>query len=149
MLIPTPGSKPEFLANLRVLNPSPVVVKLWQTTESQSESSSLILEGYSKDGWAWKPNSLTNLTVESTDGRNKLPGFVKYLKDRKKCAFGRFGATGVVVISYVQKSQDDPNRMEIRLSLDFTNIPGCNLQPRRSKPVATAPLTCLCSFELE
>ena len=128
-LVPQPGAKPEFLATLKVVDPSPMVAKIWDSAEL---SADLVLDGYTREGWAWKPNTsaFQSLTVESTDGRNKLPGFVSYLQQRQKASFGRFGSKGLVVISYVQKKQANPNRMECRICLDLTKIPECSLKPK-------------------
>ena len=132
-MIPQPGSKPEFLADLRVVDPSPIVAKTWDALPS----SEVVLEGYTRDGWAWKPGKdFQNVTVESTDGRNKLSGFLSYLQQRQKACFGRFGTTGLWVVSYVQPKQQGEtakNRMECRISHNFTKIPGCNLKPRAAK----------------
>ncbi|KAL7581647.1 hypothetical protein ACA910_022196 [Epithemia clementina (nom. ined.)] len=129
LLVPQPGAKPEFLAALQVVDPSPAGAKTWNELPAE-----LVLEQYTRDGWAWKPNTSAyqTLIVESTDGRNKLPGFVKYLQQRQKASYGRFGSKGVWVISYVQQPQpNNPNRMECRIALDFSKIPECSLQPRQ------------------
>ena len=141
MLVPQPGAKPEFLATLQVVDPSPVVTKIWMSPELPIE---LVLDGYTRDGWAWKPNTTAfqSLIVESIDGRNKLPGFVSYLQQRQKASYGRFGSKGIWVISYVQQKQqqqqqdnNNKNRIECRLSLDVTQIPDCNLKPRAASVV--------------
>ena len=79
---------------------------------------------------------LTAVTVESTDGRNKLPGFVGHLKERQKSAFGRFGAAGVWVVSYVQGKQASSTTMDVRIATDLTTIPHCTLQPKQIAPQA-------------
>jgi hypothetical protein len=127
LLIPEPGQKPAFLATIRVVDPSPAVVNLWNAIASDK----IVLEGYTRDGWAWKPSpTLTNLTVESTDGRKKVRGFAEHLKERQKSAYGRFGTTGVWVVSYIQKKTDNDSRMDCRVSLDFTKVPHCSLKLR-------------------
>lgn len=127
LLIPTPGSKPEYLADIQVVNPSPAVLKLWQGISE----SKLILEGYTKDPWGLRMPQ--QITIESTDGRQKMPGFLKYLKQRQKCAYGRYGTMGVIVISHQQQPMTE-NRISIGITADFTKIPKCPLQPKRSKP---------------
>jgi hypothetical protein len=153
-LVPQPGSKPEFLAGCVPVDPSPAAVRVWEhLCASSSSQSKLVLEGYTRDGWAWKPGaggntstsaaSLVDLTIKSVDGRNKLPGFVKYLKERTKSAYGRFGSRGVLVVSYVQPAAaagGDPHQMTCRVSLDLTGIPQCALQPlSNTRPQAQAP----------
>ena len=46
----------------------------------------IVLEGYTRDPWALDTTATkwTPVQVESVDGRNKLPGFVDYLHERKK-----------------------------------------------------------------
>eukprot|EP00797_Seminavis_robusta_P030904 Sro659_g182820.2 (319) ;mRNA; f:801-1757 len=75
-----------------------------------------------------------SLSVKSVDGRNKLPGFLKYLKDRKKSAYGRFGDNkgAMWVISYIQKTGES---MECRFAWDLTTIPGIPMK----QPVAAPP----------
>lgn len=86
LLVPAPGAKPEFLATV-------------EPSKSGAGGGDLpfevILGSYTRDAWAtmaptpgsepWK-----GVWLQSVDGRAKLPGFLKYLKDRKKAAFGRF-----------------------------------------------------------
>mmetsp|Transcript_18931 Transcript_18931/g.24357 ORF Transcript_18931/g.24357 Transcript_18931/m.24357 type:complete len:393 (+) Transcript_18931:90-1268(+) len=141
MLIPQAGAKPEFLADLRVVDPSPAVTKVW----NQLPASEIILEGYTRDGWAWKPgNDFQSVTVQSMDGRNKLSGFLSYLQQRQKACFGRFGSKSLWVVSYVQPKQtgdNAKNRMECRIFLDFTKVAGCTLKPRppQQQPKAKLP----------
>lgn len=152
-LVPQPGAKPEFLASLQVVDPSPAVSALWK----DKLPDQVVLEGYTRDAWAWKPCSAwSSVTCVSTDGRNKLPGFTKYLKQRTKSAFGRFqGNQAVWVVSYIQSkaASSDPNRVECRIVLDQTKIPGCSLPaaaaaappvprpaaPAKAPPASTAP----------
>ena len=145
MLVPEPGKAPQALATLQVVNPSPAVSKVWDQVHTHSKT--VVLEGYTRDSWAWKPSGptvWTVLVVESVDGRKKLPGFNKYLKDRQKCAYGRFllgGTTGIWVVSYVQKPTGHEDRMECRISLDLTKIPGCTLSaspPKSKGPIPAA-----------
>lgn len=127
-LIPEPGKKAEFLAKLQVVDPSPAVVSIWK----DKLPDKLTLEGYTRETWAWKPSqALQSITVQSTDGRNKLPGFTSYLKQRQKCAYGRFVPTGLLVISYIQPKKDT-DRLEIRIAVDMTKIEGCQFKPPTS-----------------
>ena len=90
LLAPSPGAKPDFLATVTPLNPS--------KGDEDLLPFEIVLDGYSREKWAMEipskndKNELGWKTVylESVDGRGKLPGFLKYLKDRKKAAFGRF-----------------------------------------------------------
>ena len=151
LLVPEPGKPAQPLATLTVHDPSPAVAAAWDQVHQYSKT--VVLEGYTRDGWAWKPEPLAwhSVVVRSTDGRKKLPGFVKYLKDRQKCAFGRFllhGTTGIWVVSYIQKGSSTGNNedcMECRISTDLTRIPGCTLsatppnKQQQAKPPAAAP----------
>jgi hypothetical protein len=134
-LIPSPGAKAEFLAKVKPLSPSPVVAKLWVTLPDR-----LILEGYTRDGWAWKPSSVQlDCTVMSTDGRQKLPGFLDYLKQRTKASFARFGSSGVMTVSYVQSSPK--TQMVVRLCPDCTQIKECPIKPTRAAAAAAGNST--------
>jgi hypothetical protein len=109
MLVPAPGAKPEFLATVQPVSDDGSAMTTDATAKTntviaqvlESIGSTLVLEGYTRDGWAWKPMATpppagcgwTTLTMESTDGHNKLPGFVGYLKERQKSAYGRFGGS--------------------------------------------------------
>lgn len=123
-LVPQPGSKPEFLATCVPADPARTPT-FWNELPVK-----VVLEGYTRDGWAWKPNpSFPTFPVKSVDGRNKLPGFVKYLKERQKSGFGPVGQRGVWVVSYIQ-SQRNANQMECRVSMDLSTIPNCPLKPK-------------------
>lgn len=78
-LIPAPGAKPEFLAKIRPVAVGAKETELWESLED-----TIALEGYTRESWAWKPSvdQFVTLSAESTDGRKKLPGFIKYLCDR-------------------------------------------------------------------
>lgn len=131
-LVPQPGAKPEFLASLQPVDPSPAALQTWQALPSK-----LVLEGYTRDAWAWKPSSsFPSMRVKSVDGRNKIDGFVKYLSERQKSAFGRFGA-GVAVVSYVQ-TKKEPSRMDLRIAPDMKAVAGCTLKPQTVKPAVAA-----------
>jgi hypothetical protein len=137
-LIPQPGAKPEFLASLQTVDPSPAVTAVWNDTLPDQ----IVLEGYTRDGWAWKPASAwLSVACVSTDGRNKLKGFKGYLKERAKSAYGRLPSGLVWVVSYIQpkSSGSDPNRVECRIALDRSKIPGCTLQASTTTTAAAAP----------
>jgi len=91
MLTPSPGVQPEFLATVEPVS-----------TDASSQQLSLpfelVLDGYTREPWSsgmmthnsedtsgWKTCYLL-----STDGRNRLPGFLKYLRDRKKACVAKF-----------------------------------------------------------
>lgn len=126
-LIPTPGAKPEFLATVE--------------TSTGALPSRIVLEGYTRDAWAWKPNKAwQNITMTPTNPKatSKLNGFVTYLKERQKCAYGRFSQTAVFVISYIQSNKN--NTITCRFTLDATQVPNCNIiQPNvvHKKPSAS------------
>jgi hypothetical protein len=146
-LIPAPGSKPEFLAVVEPINidNSPPI---WRSINNHNKL--IILEGYTRDAWAldtatkWVP-----LQVKSIDGRNKLKGFVDYLRERQKTCFGRFVATAddgsnnvttyVWVISHKQASS---MQLNCRIA-PINTIPKCPLRHKSStltgnqKPAAT------------
>lgn len=138
LMPPNPGAKPDFLATLEGTAKSPIPSDL---------PDKMILENYTRDPWAWKPNPSTwqAFTTTSVDGRNKLPGFLKYLKERTKSAFGRFADKEcILVISYIQKKPAagadvvaDPTAltMECRVSWDIGSIVGCPMKPPPPKPV--------------
>lgn len=149
-LVPAPGQKPEFLAKIAPVDPSQAVVRLWEAVVAQLSSSSsseshtlprIVLEAYTRDGWAWKPNQqLQMLTVQSLDGRNKLPGFVDYLKGRQKSAYGRFSRTGLCIVPFAQQqsSNKEKSRMTLSLTLDLTKVEHCGLQPLTVVPKPSA-----------
>ena len=132
-LTPSPGANPEFLATMEPLESIPQ----WD----QQLPSKINLEGYTRDAWAWKPSreNWTELVCVSVDGRNKLPGFIKYLKDRQKCAYGRFSPSAVWVVSYIQKGAASANEMRIRLCFDVSKLEACPLaKSRTQKPAASS-----------
>jgi hypothetical protein len=140
-LIPQPGAKPEFLASLQVVDPSPAVTTLWNDRLPEQ----VVLEGYTRDSWAWKPSPVwQTITCVSTDGRKKLPGFTGYLKERTKSAYGRFqkSSSCVWVVSYIQSKAAtvDPNRVECRIALDSSKIPGCSLSASAAPSASVAPV---------
>jgi hypothetical protein len=139
LLAPQPGAAPEFLDDIALVNPSPAVLQFW--TEHLSESQ-IVLEGYTRDSWAWKPGDVwTTFTVTSATGRKKLPGFLGYLKQRQKSCYGRFAPRGLFVISYTQSHKNtEDQKMDCRVAIDMSQVPKCNLKPlaKLVKPVKPA-----------
>lgn len=91
MLTPSPGVKPEFLATVEP-------VSMTGSEQHFSLPFEVVLDGYTREPWSsggvknnsddingWKSGYLL-----STDGRNRLPGFLKYLRDRKKACIAKF-----------------------------------------------------------
>ena len=98
-LVPTPGAKPEFLASVIPLPKGTdaqkqLLPKVWESITAHHPPPStkpiVVLEGYTRDDWAAASDKWQTVHVRSVDGKNKLPGFVNYLKERQKTAFGRF-----------------------------------------------------------
>jgi hypothetical protein len=87
MLKPSPGVKPEFLATVEPL-----------ASMKTSLPFELVLEEYTREPWSsGLQNKHTEATIGwktgyllSTDGRNRLPGFIAYLRDRKKACIAKF-----------------------------------------------------------
>ena len=140
-LIPAPGQKPEFLAVVELVHKQNVP-ELWEHLPPV-----VVLEGYTRDAWASDTSTQwTTWQVESIDGRNKLPGFVKFLRDRQKSCYGRvvlppstfIGADQerVWVISHKQMSSSTVN---CRIASIHT-IPTCPLRPMETnKSTVTHP----------
>jgi hypothetical protein len=127
------------------------------TPSTSTYGVKIILEGYTREGWSWKPNadSWTTMTVQNhheNQSKHKLNQFVLYLKERQKSAYGRFGERGVFAVSYVQSNNHHTSTatattmdlMECRIAIDCTRIPHCTLTPvfvqpsqsqNRSKPL--------------
>ena len=93
MLTPSPGVKPEFLATVE-----PLSMKSSSQQQQLSLPFEVVLDGYTREPWSSgmndnaKDNSISWKTAYllSTDGRNRLPGFLKYLRDRKKACVAKF-----------------------------------------------------------
>lgn len=154
-LIPSPGAPDEFMATIQPLISSNYsesdrmkVENAWDTmiNEIQSAAKSnstnkIVLEGYTRDGWAWKPNAdhwvtMTVVNHHENQQKKKLENFVKYLKERQKSAYGRFGTVGLFVVSYVQSSTNGNlntgtslDQMNFRITTDCTLIPNCTIVP--------------------
>ena len=128
-LIPTPGAKSEFLATVEVPASDSV---------ARSLPSQVILEGYTRDAWAWKPHpawTTVEMSPTTPKAKEKLNGFLNYLKERQKCAYGRFSPAAVLVVSYIQS----PDKATCRFTLDATQISNCTLvKPKEKSTVAIA-----------
>jgi hypothetical protein len=135
LLTPTPGAKPEFLASVIPLNkggPPP----FWSSLEDNNKQG-IVLEGYTRDDWSLDTSTKwISLTVRSIDGKNKLPGFVNYLRERKKTAFGRFvlnqnpnSSTLVTYVWAVSHKQTSSTTLSCRVA-SLSSIPNCPLKPK-------------------
>ena len=150
-LIPSPGAADEFMATIQPLIASNhsesdrrKVETAWNTMLDEIRATTsdsnikIVLEGYTRDGWAWKPNAdqwVTMTVVNHHENRQKkkLENFVKYLKERQKSAYGRFGTLGLFVVSYVQSSHNNNgaavDQIDCRISTNMTLIPNCTIVP--------------------
>jgi hypothetical protein len=135
LLTPTPGAKPEFLASVIPLNkggPPP----FWSSLEDNNKQG-IVLEGYTRDDWSLDTSTKwISLTVRSIDGKNKLPGFVNYLRERKKTAFGRFvlnqnphSSTLVTYVWAISHKQTSSTILSCRVA-SLSSIPNCPLKPK-------------------
>ncbi|KAL7530732.1 hypothetical protein ACHAWF_003496 [Thalassiosira exigua] len=98
MLSPSPGdprAKPDFLATVEPLVPREPPFAL---------PFELVLDGYTREPWSRGESNRSgdqhgdskewqSCYLVSTDGRKRLPGFMKYLQGRKKAAVAKFEAT--------------------------------------------------------
>lgn len=140
-LIPSPGKKPEFLATVERLEVDGGNAATNATNRiiwERSFPEKIVFEGYTRDNWSWKPSkSFLSYSVKSVDGRKKLPGFIKYLKERKKSAFGMFALKSagnqkaICVVSFIQKKQSNEDCMECRIALEPSQIPDCPIGAKR------------------
>jgi hypothetical protein len=128
-LVPAPGQKPEFLATLESTQETP----LWQS----SAVTHIVLENYTREAWALDTATKWHtLQLQSVDGRNKLPGFVNHLRERKKTAYGRFGTTQVIVVPPNQMSS---KTLTCRIASIENLPPQCPIQsPPKKTATATA-----------
>jgi hypothetical protein len=157
-LVPSPGAQEELMATIQPCidqdaNPNlrAKMETVWSALiQHQDRIKKVTLEGYTRDGWAWKPNSdawTTMKMINAGDNRKKrkLQQFVQYLKERQKSAFGRFGSVGIFVVSYVQSTPktssiaEENDLMECRIATDCTSIPSCSLRPMQQLPVPSPP----------
>lgn len=126
-LIPAPGQKPEFLATLELVQKTPIPA-LWEQFPS-----SIVLEGYTRDAWVMDTSTphWMKWQVESVDGRNKLPGFIKYLVDRQKTAYGRVpmnAADHPPYVLVIPPKQMSSTAINCRIA-PMQQIPNCPLKP--------------------
>lgn len=93
MLTPSPGVKPEFLATVEP------AVSMTTSPQQFSLPFELVLDGYTREPWSSGTHTISSTEdtvgwktgyLLSTDGRNRLPGFLKYLRDRKKACIAKF-----------------------------------------------------------
>ena len=129
-LIPAPGAKPEFLAQAETVNAESnhAITQTWSTLPNE-----IVLEGYTRDPWAADTaTSWISIQVKSVDGRKKLPGFVDYLRQRKKSAFGRVQSSnnGVkdTLLWIVSFKQASSQTLMCRVA-PLSKIPNCPLKP--------------------
>jgi hypothetical protein len=136
-LVPTPGAKPEFLAAVVPLPKDAaqkaVIPNLWQSITQHNPA--VVLEGYTRDSWADNDANVKwqGMHVRSVDGKNKLPGFVKYLRERQKMAFGRFlcnmGPTVTTFVWVVSHQQTSAATLACHVA-PLSTIPQCPLKPK-------------------
>lgn len=107
LLSPSPGdpnAKPDFLATVEPTIPRRPPFAL---------PFELVLDGYTREPWSSggkTDDEWQSCYLASTDGRNRLPGFVKYLQGRKKAAVAKFESAeasssggpgrGILVVPY-------------------------------------------------
>ena len=137
-LIPTPGSKPEFLAIVESKDDQDngVLMKYMTSNSTPNDQKPMVLclEGYTRDSWADTTSSANwkSFQVQSIDGRQKLPGFVKYLRERKKTAFGRLAPPGGDKVWVVPHKQMNSQTLTCRIA-SINQIPNCPLKPIHMK----------------
>ena len=92
-----PSAKPDFLATVEPILPKQLPFTL---------PFELIFDGYTRESWSSGSKKVTSSSdaqqsrsnddewqscyLISTDGRNRLPGFLQYLQGRKKAAMCKF-----------------------------------------------------------
>ena len=89
-----PSAKPDFLATVEPILPKQLPFTL---------PFELIFDGYTRESWSSGSSKVTSISdtqssddewqscyLISTDGRNRLPGFLQYLQGRKKAAICKF-----------------------------------------------------------
>lgn len=94
-----PKAKPDFLATVEPLKQPPFNLPF-----------QVLLDGYTREPWSSGQNNIDtkewqSCYLVSTDGRNRLPGFMQYLQGRRKAALAKFKAAdaskkAVLVIPY-------------------------------------------------
>jgi len=173
-LVPTPGAKPEFLCAVEPIpkEGSTSPPKIWQSIVRKQRNKVIVLEGYTREPWAMDVNNgaaatkWSSFQVRSVDGRNKLPGFVNYLRERKKTCFGRFLMDGngnigddgngndndndndnndivdnhgnpATFVWIISHKQTSSSRLSCRVA-PIHSIPNCNLRPKSTPNAAAA-----------
>jgi hypothetical protein len=93
-----PKAKPDFLATVE---PIKLPHSKSITTDDFNLPFELTFDGYTREAWSVYNSSVASqwkyCYLHSTDGRNRLPGFLKYLRDRKKAAVAKFEPTDVSI----------------------------------------------------
>ena len=140
-LIPTAGAKPEFLATVDLVNDNCSPHVFWKLLTEQQKKKILILEGYTRDSWSLDSPKWTQLKVQSIDGRKKLPGFINYLRERKKSCFGRFLVKSSTFVWIISHKQTNSSQLNCRIA-PLNTIPNCPLRPKSaSKPPTMSTTT--------
>lgn len=137
-LIPAPGAKPEFLAQAEPVNQAHhAVEQSWSTLPNE-----IVLEGYTRDEWAADTaTTWLSIQIKSVDGRQKLPGFTDYLRQRKKSAYGRVQATTEskeTLLWIVPYKQASSQTLMCRVA-PLSKIPNCPLKAIASAKAAPSP----------
>jgi len=144
-LVPTPRAKPEFLAAVEPIQKEDSPSQMWQSIASHNKV--IILEGYTRESWALNTAATkwTSFQVKSVDGRNKLPGFVEYLRERQKTCFGRFimntntadnGRSLTTFVWIISHKQTSSSQLSCRMA-PIHSIPKCPLRPKSATTVPT------------
>mmetsp|Transcript_3878 Transcript_3878/g.10983 ORF Transcript_3878/g.10983 Transcript_3878/m.10983 type:complete len:426 (+) Transcript_3878:168-1445(+) len=106
LLVPAPGAKAEFLATVEPAGNA-------DGASGGDLPFEVVLSSYTRDGWAMTAPPPTepwkSTWLKSVDGRGKLPGFLKYLRERKKVPMGQFepaavasSGKGVIMVPFDQ-----------------------------------------------
>lgn len=134
-LVPTPGSKPEFLALTRLFSTNAATNNTTVPSYWNEIDKLIVLEGYTRDSWSFDTSTKwISFKVESVDGKNKLPGFINYLRQRQKSAFGRYSNGMIFVVPYKQMSS---STLQCRIAA-ISSIPKCPIRPKSSSVTTSA-----------
>lgn len=117
----TYAEKVNFLATLQ-----PIL-----SVEAEDLPFEITINGYSRDTWSMKQSDSTIWKTgwfKGTDSKKNLPGFLKYLKERRKAAFAKFESektgqmcTALFVVPYDQPAftdSTDDNMLYAQYCLD-------------------------------
>ena len=112
-----PKAKPDFLATVEPAIPQQPPFTL---------PFELVLDGYTREPWSSGNANGQHIThiewnscyLVSTDGRNRLPGFMQYLQGRKKAAIAKFDASDAL-----PSSSSDENKAILVVPYDPPPIP--------------------------